>query len=263
MTTDDKTSDLGFTGLDRYDGSDLESLLDSQLENIRSGISQGRVVVLERSLPINVVMQLRDYLSVVGRGSLPSWQPLVEGCPDFHRIQRDDPRSYVKGVMHQFAFHPWNQSIPDVFEIFRPHFSLRNRLADLPAFENLLNTPRDGVVARVSFQFYPAGAGYLRTHSDPANEHQVVAPIVQMSRKGHDYSEGGLVVRDQSGELIDIDSQLELGDTVLFDPQIGHGVLAIDPGATVPWNNFQGRWMALISIIKTTFNNQIGNAVEL
>lgn len=233
------------------------------IADLKNHLKAGKVVIIRNSVDLTIVKNIRSYLRDIGRSSLPSWHALRDGCPDFHRIQMADPRSHVSGRMHQFNFHPWNQNVFDVFQLFRPHYQIRNLISGLPEDEFMTNLPSDGLIARIAFQFYPSGGGGLNMHADPFDAHQAVVPIVQLAKKGVDYQSGGLVVEDSNGHRVDVDSHLGLGDVVLFSPQMVHGVEPIDSDDESAWLEFRGRWMALISVIKSQDNHAVADARQV
>ena len=64
-----------------------------------------------------------------------------------------------------------------------------------------------------------------------------------MSKKGRDFTEGGLYIEVDDGERIWIDDECEVGDVVYFNAAHNHGVERIDPGAEEDWLSWEGRWM--------------------
>jgi len=242
-----------------------KSLLNDreQLEKMRKGIDNHTCFIIKNVIDPEMIDKIKDYLKGIGLNSLPSYHFLKEGCPDFHRVNRFDERSYVQSLMHQFIFHPWNQNVFDLFEVMKEIYILKNILGGLEPEAFLNNTPKDGHIARLSFHCYPSGGGSLKKHADPIGEHQNNVPILQMSTKGKDYTEGGLYVVGEDDEVIDIDSKMEKGDVLFFNAEIIHGVEAIDPTMKLDWLSFEGRWMMLASVIKSIENKETANAIQL
>lgn len=241
------------------------SMLDDEefIKETREKILDCHVFIFRNMMAPEMVDKIRDYLKSLGRGSLPSYHFLDEGCPDFHRVHQQDPRSYVKGTMHQFMFHPWNQNVFNLFELFKPIYHLKNLLSNLDREAFLHSTPKDGYISRLSFQFYPKGGGCIKKHSDPVHVHQICVPILLMSDYGKDYKEGGAYVVDENDEIISVDANMQKGDVVFFNAEIIHGVADIDPEEPTDWLSYLGRWMCLVSVIKTHDNNDTPNALQL
>ena len=248
----------------RWIAKDAELLNDeAALEQARANIRAGDVYIVRRQFDPLLLNEIREYLASVGRGSLPNYAPIQAGAPNFHRMNRADPRAYVQGCFHQFVFFPWNQDVFDLFTLFAPVYHLKNRLSDLPAERFLGIQPEDGCTARLAFQIYPRGGGFLNRHSDPVDYHQLSVPILQMSEKGKDFSSGGLFVQMADGHDLMLDDVCAPGDVVYFNASCAHGVKSIDPDAPLNWPSYAGRWMLLFAVNRLAGNTAIGNARDL
>lgn len=235
----------------------------AQIQKMREDIANYNGYVLKNVISPELVDQIINYLESVARGSLPSWHPLVNGCPDFYRINNLDERSYVKAQMLQFNFHPWNQNMFGLFEKMKGLYQIKNQLSGLEPDAFLNNTPQDGHIARLAFQFYPKGGGCIKMHADPVGSHQVSVPVLMMSKKGIDYQQGGGSALNENNELIDTDSLMEKGDAVFFNAEVIHGVKPIDPDEKLNWLDFQGRWIMIASIIKTLADDETPNSLQI
>jgi len=245
--------------------SDHSALLKDEqaLAAVRRNIAEGDVYIARSVYPQSVLREIRDYLTAVGRSSLPNYARIEPAAPNFHRMNRADPRAHVQGCFHQFVFFPWNQDVFDLFRLFKPVYEMKNRLSGLPADRFLGIEPQDGCTARLAFQFYPRGGGFLNRHSDPVDYHQLTVPIMQMSRKGEDFDGGGLYVHMEDGTDLLIDDRTDWGDVVYFNARCPHGVLQIDPDAPLRWHDYRGRWMLLFAVNRLAGNAAIANAVDL
>jgi hypothetical protein len=233
------------------------------INDMRRKINAGDILILNNFIDPKVLYEIKNYLIGIGRGSLPNYTPIFSGAPNNHRINKDDERSYVRGCFHQFSFYPWNQDIFDLFAVFRPVFELKNILGGLPQDSFLFPGPENGCAARLSFQFYPAGQGFLNKHIDPIDYHQKIVPTMLLSEKGKDFYTGGAYVEDADGKIHYLDDLMSFGDLTFFNAQIVHGVEKIDPPSQESWLSFQGRWMLLFAINKLAENNQISPSIDL
>jgi hypothetical protein len=233
------------------------------LAEVRQNIADGDVYIARKVYDSTLLRDIRDYLTTVGRSSLPNYARIEPGAPNFHRMNRADPRSYVQGCFHQFVFFPWNQDVFDLFAIFRPVYEMKNRLSGLPAERFLGIEPQDGCTARLAFQFYPRGGGFLNRHADPVDYHQLTVPIMQLSRKGEDFDAGGLYIQMADGNDLVIDDVTEWGDVIYFNARCPHGVMPIDPATPMRWHDYRGRWMLLFAVNRLTGNAAIADAVDL
>ncbi|OGI18269.1 MAG: hypothetical protein A3B68_04335 [Candidatus Melainabacteria bacterium RIFCSPHIGHO2_02_FULL_34_12] len=229
------------------------------IENIR----KGHVYIAKNIYPKDLIYEIRDYLTRIGKNSLPNYYPIHEGCHNFHRINQDDSRSYVKACFHQFVFFPWNQDMFNFFKLFEPVYRIKNLLSGLPEKSFLGISPENKCTARLAFQFYPSGEGFMNKHSDPVDYHQLTVPLMVMSTKGKDFQEGGLFIEPQDAEKILIDDFCDIGDVVYMNAQMPHGVSPIDPKDPCDWMSFKGRWMLLFAINKLSENEQIENSKDL
>ncbi len=234
-----------------------------RLAEVREDIAAGDVYIARRVFDPGVLQDMRGWLEGVGRGSLPNYAAIEPGAPNFHRMNRNDPRAYVPGCFHQFVFFPWNQDPFDLFSLCAPVYHMKNRLSGLDATKFLGVKPEDGCTARLAFQVYPRGGGFLQRHADPVDYHQLTVPILQMTQKGTDFETGGLYVQMADGRDLVVDDIAAPGDVVYFNAACPHGVQPIDPHAPMRWTSFAGRWMLLFAINRLAANAAIGNAVTL
>lgn len=232
-------------------------------QRMRDGIGSGDLYVVESAIPVDLIDSIRDYLATIGSSSLPNYQAIVEGCPNFHRIDRWDERSHVGACVHSFSFFPWNHDVFGFFDLFAPIYHLKNLVSGVEPDSFLGREPDRGCTARISFQYYPKGIGGLNRHQDPVGYHQLTVPSLIMSRKGRDFTEGGLYVEKAENERLYVDDHCDVGDVVFFNAEHNHGVERIDPDADPDWLSQEGRWMALFAVNKLTGNEAIGDSTDL
>lgn len=246
-----------------YKGSISSILLDQSLiDNWIDSINNEKVIILRNVIPVRLINSIIHYLTKVGQSSFPNYHQIDIGAPNFHRINIQDKRSYVKGCFHQFVFYPWNQDIFNFFEIFKKVYHLKNTLSQIEK-KSYLKTISDGCTARLAFQFYPSGSGFLNMHRDPIDYHQLAVPVLAMSQKGEDYNSGGLFIETKDGNQINLDDFTNPGDIIFFNANTKHGVKIIDADLTSNWLDFSGRWMLLFAINKLENNPLISNSTDL
>ncbi len=233
------------------------------LAEMRDGIRAGDVYVAKWVFSPKLVERMKEYLTGIGKSSLPNYRRIEEGCPNFHRINRWDERSYVKACFHQFSFFPWNQDVFDLFALSKPVYQMKNLLSGNDKDRFLGRSPEDGCASRLSFQFYPKGLGGMNKHQDPVDHHQLTVPTLVMSKKGRDFSKGGLFVEKSGGERICLDDATEPGDVLYFNAQTPHGVERIDEGGEPDWLSFSGRWTLIFAVNKLDGNSAVGDSVDL
>lgn len=239
-------------------------LTDNKIDEMKINIKNGDAYIVKSYFEnTKLLKEIKHYLHNIGTNSLPSYYPLEKGIPNHHRIVNNDVRSYVKSIVHQYLFHPWNQNIYDFFSIFKEIYQLKNVLSSLDKNMWLENNDYNKFVPRVVFHHYPIGGGYISNHSDPVSEHQLVVPILQMSEKGNDFKNGGLYAMGLDNQKIYIDDLCSIGDLFLFNAEVAHGVTPIEEREDLNWFSEKGRWMLLCSTIKTNSNIQAADAIDI
>lgn len=248
-----------------HEFSDHTRLADDvdRLAEMRKELQAGNVYIARNVVSREKLEPLRDYLSVIGRSSLPNYQAIEEGAPNSHRMNNWDPRSYVGGCFHQFSFFPWNQDPFHMFELFRPVYEVKNQLSALEPHRFLQTKPDAGCTARLSVQYYPRGGGGMKSHADPVDHHQLVVPSMALSKKGEDFNAGGVFVELNRGQRVLVDDVLDWGDVIYFNAQCPHGIETIDPDVPLDWLAFRGRWAIVFAVNKLSDNEAISNSVEL
>ena len=241
-----------------------KELTEDKIEEIKINIKNGDAYIVKSFFTdIPLLHEIRQYLTNIGNNSLPSYYPLEKGILDHHRIVQDDQRSYIKSIVHQYMFHPWNQNIYDFYNLFKEVYHLKNLLSSMEKDKWLCNNDFSSFVPRITFHHYPVGGGYLSHHSDPVSEHQLVVPILQMSNKGNDFKLGGLYAMGKNNKKVYIDDVCSIGDLFLFNAEVYHGVTAIDKEEKLDWLSDNGRWMLLCSTIKTNSNYSASDAINV
>lgn len=246
-----------------FDDHDQVLADPKRIAEIRRGLLEGDVYIARSVIPKDKLLAIREYLIGIGRTSLPNYRAIEPRCPNFHRIDRWDPRAHVGACFHTFSFFPWNQDVFNFFDLFRPVYQLKNLLSDLDADSFLGVEPDRGCTARLSFHYYPQGSGGLNRHQDPFDYHQTTVPIMMMSKKGDDFQSGGAYVENAAGEQIVLDDICDFGDVYYFNTQSVHGVNRIDPQAEEDWLSFEGRWMILFAVNQVAGHTAIADSKDL
>ena len=241
-----------------------------KLADISKSIIDGNLFIFKSAVKKKIIANFKEYLIKIGKNSFPEYQPIKIGTPNHHRIMNEDPRSFVKGAFHQFSFFRWNQDIFDIFKLLEKGYWIKNILSgndkqDFLSIESDNKNYSDNVVARVSVQFYPAGTGFLNKHSDPVGFHQITAPLLIMSNKSPkgDFQSGGSYVHASDKKKIYLEDHTDIGDLVMYNASIPHGVDLIDPKKNNSWLEFKGRWTAVLATNKIAGSSKVKNAIDL
>jgi len=255
----------GRFSMDLFSYFDLKNkYTESEISEMKKLLSNQKVVVIKNVWDKEFIDSIKNYLIKVGKNSIPNYDQILPYAKNFHRLNKTDERAYVKGCFHQFNFFPWNQDYFDLFKAAKSIFQLKNILSDIDKSRFLFLDGKidENFTARIGFQFYPSGYGYLNKHSDPVSSHQFALPNMIMSKKGDDFQNGGAYF-ELDGQKVFHEEVCEVGDVVFFDARLPHGVELIDKDKKTDWLKFEGRWMGLFSVNKYANSMAIEDSKEL
>ncbi len=230
------------------------------MSSLKEQMDDGYLVVVKNFVPQEEIARLKKYLNSIMNSTMPEFVPIRRGAKNNFRINLNDERAQVKAWFYVWSFFTWNQDLFDLYKKYAPIYHLRNSLAGLPAQTFLGRTEEMGCAARLSVQFYPSGKGYFTEHVDPYDKHQLVVPIMAMSKAGEDFTTGGNFVQTTDGQRLITEQFLEPGDILLFNALCPHGVATVDEGAEYDPLSSKGRWMMLFAVNKTADNTTVANA---
>ena len=157
----------------------------------------------------------------------------------FHRIDHNHPKSGIQRSVHFYRFSYRQEDPLALLPVFRPLSMFRNVIAGLDK-EYTFYQDDNGFLSQPSLLHYPRGGGYMARHVDPVIPQRVEMVLV-LSTRGSDFQHGGLCVH-VNGTDVDVEASLQVGDICMFRPDLPHGVLPIDPEATLDWASMTGRW---------------------
>jgi hypothetical protein len=142
-------------------------------------------------------------------------------------------------------------------DIFNRLITFRNLLYSLPADFTIGKTEM-GMWTASRIMQYPTGGGFMSPHVDTGTRtvseemglEQYIQLILIMSKKGADFMEGGAYINDENGERYFFEDECDLGDIVIYDGRVVHGVEEIDPMEPLNMSALNGRIVALVSLFK-------------
>ena len=204
------------------------------------------VFIIKGFYPAEAILSLRERIFKSGTETEPSWHPLYDGCPDYHRLHDNYEKAYVKGKIHTYYHHGWYEKNRELFDFFKEIFEMKIFLAKKGSMDLLQHIPSQGVIARVNFHHYPRGGGYQAEHIDPHGEYAVIQTIVQTSTPGKDFKTGGLYARETpEAKPYFIDQHTSPGDLIVLSTAIRHGVAPVDEKENFDWQKIEGRWIIM------------------
>jgi len=183
-------------------------------------------------------------------------------------LEADFYQKFLVGATHQSGMNRPRCYRTIYFSLnFAERFLLRNTFTTLARVRNLvaglpinyaINNDSDGFWTPARIHHYPKGGGFLVQHRDsfiPIVQQSggvlsYAQPIVVMSRRGIDYSDGGGFVLDSRGERVYYEDYCELGDIILYTGDTIHGVEDVDPHLAFDQKSFDGRLSGLVTLYR-------------
>ena len=238
----EKINIIDFIELKKAVDDGNESYIKTLIENMYSGVAYILRGAASKSLK-KIMLELAKYYD---QRSGSSFHKMLDGTPNFHRIiDAHITKKYsLYAIKHSYYLYNWNirtelekKFKDDVYFHWRYiKFMAGN---EMNQYEN--NIPSDNQIDRLQIVNYPHGGGELRDHEDPRINQRIVSGLI-MSKIGEDFQEGGFYFRDSSNNKINLEKQLEIGDSVMFYGSIIHGVEPVDPSKKIDWKSYEGRW---------------------
>jgi hypothetical protein len=153
----------------------------------------------------------------------------------------------------------------EMHDVFRRLVVLRNRLYGLPD-QFTCQGIEDGMWSALRINHYPRGGGFMAAHSDTGTAEAAksiglgiyVQLILIMSKKGVDFQTGGAYIETDEGQRYFYEDECDLGDVVIYDGRVKHGVEEIDYLEPLDLASCDGRYVAMATLFK-----YFGQNVEL
>jgi len=158
--------------------------------------------------------------------------------------------------LRMFYNPTFDEDIFGMHALFRRLIQFRNLLYKLPK-DFTVNGTEDGMWSASRINHYPRGGGFMATHTDVGTNsiaedmgmERYVQLLLLLTKKGVDFHEGGAYI-DLDGQRYLFESECEIGDVVIYDGRVNHGVEEIDPMEPLDMSSFAGRHVALVTLFK-------------
>lgn len=140
---------------------------------------------------------------------------------------------------------------------FKTVAAVRNTLMNLP-IDYAVDDVEDGLWTAARVHHFPAGGGFMDPHRDTLapqivketdDVYEYFQPLLIMSQKGSDFSEGGGVVA-VNGQLLEYENFAEFGDIVVYDVNTIHGVNEVDLNRPFHQRSCAGRYSGLVTLYR-------------
>ena len=147
----------------------------------------------------------------------------------------------------------------DIFkmhQIFRKLARFRNQIYNLDS-EFTLSGIENGMWSANRIQHYPRGGGFMAEHVDVGTANvaremdlqSYIQILLLMSEKGKDFNTGGAYI-NLDGERFFYESECKIGDVMIYDGRVNHGVEEIDYLENFEMNTLNGRIVAMTTLFK-------------
>lgn len=181
-------------------------------------------------------------------------------------VMRNYQKISVGGASRNWSYRPrfvrviynplWEDDVYGMHGVFRRIAQLRNVLQDKP-LDYAIDKVEDNLWTAARIHHYPRGGGFLVGHVDNVNPkvvgdmghkqyHQL---LCLMTKRGEDFEEGGGFI-EIDGERLIFEDHCELGDIMIYNGLIHHGVAEVDPHELPDVTGLSGRFAAFASLYK-------------
>ena len=216
------------------------------VKNLAKKMYNGEAFILRNAAKKNLKKIIVNLAKLYDKNKKSSFHKMLDGTPNFHRIidSKITKKYSLYAIKHSYFLYNWNikTKLEKNFKesVYR-HWRYVKFLAGNSKFKFEKNIPSQNQVDRLQIVNYPHGGGELRDHVDPRTNQRIVSGII-MSKKGVDFEKGGFYFRDKNNKKLNIEDQLEVGDSVIFYGSIVHGVDVVDKHKKIDWKSYKGRW---------------------
>lgn len=162
-------------------------------------LARPEAIIVKKFLRPEQALEIRAQAFRAGQSSEPSWHPLNDDCPDYHRLHDNYPTAWVKQKLHGFYYHGRKLENRALMAPFLPLLHLKNRLGGFDPGEHIDNRPSEGAVSRLNIHHDPRGGGYQAEHIDPSGPFARIQTLVIASRFGSDFRAGAVYARAADG----------------------------------------------------------------
>jgi len=158
--------------------------------------------------------------------------------------------------LRMFYNPTFDEDIYQMHDIFRRLTRFRNLLYSLPR-DYTVNGVENGHWTASRINHYPRGGGFMAAHTDFGTAtiaadlglDRYVQLLLLMTKRGVDFHDGGAYI-DVEGKRYFFESECEIGDVVIYDGRVNHGVEEIDSMEPLDLTSFAGRHVAMVTLFK-------------
>lgn len=230
---------------------------DRNCEMLVKSLLDGDLYLLKNVYSKKYINDLKKYVADRFLKDKSEFHKVLNGVPNFTRnITSDLGKNYSFNQRRQLRyFFPFNER-NEQFKVYEAIYPVWRNLKYLMGYKKNVwenNQPSDGIVDRLLVSKYPPGEGEMELHQDPYLFQKFFISIY-MSKKGEDYLEGGVYAINKSGDKVDIELDVDIGDLSFGMATIMHGVARCQISKNQdPKNILSGRWFLGLYTMQTDY----------
>ncbi len=212
-------------------------------------VNKRNILIIKNAFPERLLLDLRN--EVFEWGKDPSCHSLIYPGKSYHRIDHLNEQSMTKHIFHSYNFNLPDETISGKLQnalqlVFSPFRKLQEQLSFRP-LPYPMSDISSGLRLRPQVIQYPRGGGFFDYHIHPF-EPQRVGLILNLSKKGSDYTSGGTIFRYRD-EVISIFDEHDMGDIAVFRYDLLHAADTVNPEIQkVDFTENAGRWSAVLPL---------------
>lgn len=152
-------------------------------------------------------------------------------------------------------FYEKSTQYPYLVELFSKMIFLRNTLLNLP-IDFGSDPERDSFWNACRVHHYPSGGGFMMAHKDThfpkalaLSNFPFLQIMIPLSQRGKDFNTGGgFFIEKNANQKNFFETPSSLGQVILFDGSIIHGVDDVDGDKVVDFQTKSGRFAAFVNV---------------
>jgi hypothetical protein len=233
--------EISFSDFDLFFKSNSLNSLSSIIRNLYAG----DIYLIRNSYTFEECMHIRKSCIKWASNEAESFQKTLDGCKNFYQrqtegIAKSSLYSFLR-IQTQYYLYRWNPDPYDLFKLADKTWTNYKILSGWTQDAFIRNIPSDSVVDRLHIHHYPIGIGKQELHSDPRLKQKFIQGCL-LSKRGEDFTSGGIHYASQDKKLVDIDAMINQGDSYISYPTLMHSVELINQGKKPTWDLNVGRW---------------------
>jgi hypothetical protein len=124
---------------------------------VKKNVDSNVIYLVKNVIDKDTIKFIREKIEKWALNEEQRWISLDENCVNFHRINDEYEKSYVKTKAHTFYYNLWLKESEVIKNYFLDIFDFKRQITNFTSLDYLQNKPIDGFVSRVIVHHYPIG----------------------------------------------------------------------------------------------------------